>query len=120
MAYRDRQAGKTILGEMPSENYDVERKAFYMSDYEGWQYKDDFSFQIFCFLIKGLPENTNETFLRNYAATIVNDNRFYEQVEESNHPIGKEFKKFQELFFQNKYQIKNERLSEKMQPINQN
>jgi len=106
MAYRDRQEGKTILGEMPSEKYDVERKNFFLSDYQQWQHKEDYSFQVFCFLIKGLPENTDSKFLHEYASVIVSDSSFYKNIEETNHPIGKEYKKFQELFFQDKYKIK--------------
>lgn len=109
MAHRDKVNGISHLNENPGEKYNTERTIFYLSDFDQWEGAKIFSFIVFCFIIKGMPENEDPDFLKMYATSISDDELFYKNIEESNHPICKEYKKFQELFFSNKYQIKKDR-----------
>ena len=111
MAHRDKKNGAPLRVDSTGIKYDLERKIFYTSDYDTWGLKKMFSFTVFCFLIKGLPENEEPEILREIASAVCNDDSFSFSIDQPGHPIFKEYRNFLEAFFADKYKIKKDRPS---------
>ncbi len=106
MAHRNRQ----LTVDDVTNSVRSERKTFYLSDYVAWSDNNYFSFVMYCFFIKGQPENETPEILGELASAISNDEKLISKIEDGASPINKEYKKFVEQFFSDKYIIKKSRL----------
>jgi hypothetical protein len=106
LAHRNRKYGGVTIHPGATKE---ERNIFYLSDYESWPDRQNYSFVLYCFLIKGQSENVPPETAGSIASAVCSDSKFDTDIEDNGHPICKEYKKFQEAFFGDRFQILKER-----------